>query len=463
MIDCRAFLVDGVNPQHRTAAHVRSSLTSKEIWGWGLYDFANSPFATTILAVIFNRYFAEIIARGDAGVPVSLFGWQVTLPGVTFFTYTVAAGMLIVAAISPVLGAIADYSGSKKKFLAFFCYLGAIFTGLLYFVHAGEYWKGAFVFLVAQVGFAAANVFYNAFLPEISTSRNIGWISGFGFTLGYLGGTLLLAINLVMLRPPAWLGISSPFTPQDCFLSVGIWWAVFAIPTFLWLKERPPIPHGRETRSYLVVGFSRLAETFRRIRNYSELSKFLLAFLIYNDGIQTVIIVAAIFVDVALGMSDTEVVTLFLVIQATAFVGAILLGAISDRLGNKRTVTLTLVLWSAVAVWGYFLGFTGNVNAEVWGLGMVVGLILGGSQSASRALQGQFTPAQNSAEFFAFYGIAGKFSAVLGPLTYGSIYALTQDIRKAILSLLAFFLAGLILLIWVDEKKGAEQARVAIP
>ena len=171
----------------------------RDIWGWGLYDFANSPFATTIMAVIFNRYFVQVLV-GDDGVTLSIFGRSVNVPGVTFFTFTLATSMLIVAVTAPVLGAIADFTGSKKKFLAVFCYMGAGATALLYFAHEGQYWRGAIFFVIAQIGFAAGNVFYNAFLPEISTRDNIGWISGFGFMLGYLGGTLLLGINRM---PPA--------------------------------------------------------------------------------------------------------------------------------------------------------------------------------------------------------------------------------------------------------------------
>jgi len=433
----------------------------REIWGWGLYDFANSPFATTILAVIFNRYFAEVLAGGEEGVVLNLLGRAVRVPGVTFFTYTLAAAMLVVAVLAPILGAIADSAGSKKKFLAFFCYLGVGATAMLYFVNAGQYWRGAIFFVLAQIGFAAANIFYNAFLPEISTPRNIGWISGFGFTLGYISGAAVLAINLAMLSYPQWIGFDSPFTPQDTFLSVAVWWGLFAIPTFLWLRERRPAVALPPGHTYLRDGIARVGKTFRNLRRYRELSKFLVAFLIYNDGIQTTIVVAAIFVDEVLGMSDGAIVGLFLMIQAAAFFGALLMGSISDRIGNKTTVTITLLVWTGVAIWGRFIGFTGNPAYEVFVIGIVVGMVLGGSQSASRALQGTFTPDANAAEFFAFYGIAGKFASVLGPLVYGSVYALI-GIRSAILSLGLFFVIGMVILHTVDEEEGKRQARTAV-
>ena len=438
-----------------------SPVTRREIWGWGLYDFANSPFATSILAVIFNRYFVEQLAGGEEGVVLDILGATVRVPGVTFFTYTLATGMLLVAMLAPFLGAIADSSGSKKRFLAFFCYLGAGATAMLYFANEGQYWRGAIFFLIAQVGFAAGNIFYNAFLPEISTPKNIGWISGFGFTLGYLSGAILLALNLAMLSYPQWLGFAEPFTPQDTFLSVAIWWAVFAVPTFLWLRERRPVTPLPPGKSHLGVGIERVARTFSNIRRYRELTKFLAAFLIYNDGIQTTVVISAIFIDEVLGMSDGRIIGLFLVIQLTAFVGALALGAASNRIGNKRVVELTLVVWTGVAVWGYFIGATGNPEAEIWVMGIVVGLILGGSQSASRAIQGTFTPKANSAEFFAFYGIAGRFSTVMGPVVYGSVYALFGP-RPAILFLAVFFVVGLLILLTVDEQEGMRQAETAV-
>ncbi|MFQ5743929.1 MAG: MFS transporter [Acidobacteriota bacterium] len=434
----------------------------KEIWAWGLYDFANSPFATTIQAVLFSAYFVEVVAGGEAGVPISLGGWQLRVPGFTFYTYSLAAAMFLVAVSAPILGAIADDSGRKKQFLVAFCYLGVAATGMLYFVHRGQYWRGALIFIVANIGFSSANVFYNAFLPEISTPRNIGWISGFGFTLGYLGGSALLAINLVMLAYPGWLGRpGGEFTLQECFLSVAIWWGLFAVPTFLWLRQRRP-PARALGRGHVRAGLARLVETFRHVRGYSELSKFLLSFLIYNDGIQTVIFTAGIFGQRVIGMSAVERALYFLVVQMAAFAGALMLGAITDRVGNKRTVTLTLLMWSFITIWGYFIGAVYDARTEFWIIGVLAGLVLGGSQSASRALQGTFTPEEKSAEFFAFYGISGKIASVLGPLTYGSIFAITGNMRSGILSLVVFFVVGLALLLWVNEEKGIEQAKSTI-
>src|SRR4030042_5090951 len=207
----------------------------REIFGWAMYDFANSAFSTTNLAVIFNQYFATVVAGGERGV--DLFGLR--LHGASFFTFSVSISMAISAIFSPFLGAVADASNSKRRFLMAFCYVGVLFTGLLYFAHAGDYWMGAIFFIIANFGFAGGNVFYNAFLPEISTDQNIGRISGLGWALGYVGGGLLLPINLIILKYPDWIGFPAGyFTVQDFFLSVAFWWLIFSLPPFLLLRER---------------------------------------------------------------------------------------------------------------------------------------------------------------------------------------------------------------------------------
>jgi len=419
-----------------------------------MYDFANSAFATTILAVIFNQYFATVVAGGDKGV--ELFGFR--LHGASFFTFTVSVSMAISAVFSPFLGAVADASGSKKRFLMFFCYAGVLFTGLLYFVHAGDYWMGAVFFIIANIGFAEGNVFYNAFLPKISSVQNIGRISGLGWALGYIGGGLLLAINLIMLKYPEWLGFPvGYFSVQDCFLSVALWWLIFSLPTFLFLKERvqesvPPLE-----KSYFKEGYRRLQHTFRRIKTFRELTKFLVAFLIYNDGIETVIVMASIFGADVLGMETGEIILFFLMIQGIAFFGSLIFGFLADAIGNKRTVMISLGIWSLVVIWAFRLGIVWDPKTEYWILGVLAALVMGGSQAASRSLQGIFTPDANSAEFFAFFGVSGKFASVFGPLIYGILIAITGSVQSGILSVLLFFIAGMALLWTVNEKKGMEE------
>jgi UMF1 family MFS transporter len=426
----------------------------REIFGWAMYDFANSAFATTILAVIFNQYFATVVAGGEKGV--EFFGFR--LHGASFFTFSVALSMAISAVLAPLLGAVADASASKKKFLMVFCYTAVLFTGLLYLVQAGNYWRGAIFFIIANIGFAGGNVYYNAFLPEISNDENIGRISGLGWALGYIGGGALLAINLIMLKYPDGLGFPTGyFTVQDCFLSVAIWWLIFSLPTFLLLKERVQKTLPSFGKSYLAEGYQRLRHTFRRIRTFKELTKFLAAYLIYNDGIETVIIMASIFGAQVLRMETGEIILFFLMIQGVAFFGSILFGFLADAMGNKRAVMISLGIWSLIVVWAYTLGILWDPKTEYWILGVLAGLVMGGSQAASRSLQGIFTPDANSAEFYGFFAVSGKFASVFGPLIYGILVAMTGNVQSGILSVLLFFIVGMAILWTVNEKKGMEE------
>lgn len=430
------------------------SVKKREIFGWAMYDFANSAFATTILAVIFNQYFAKVVAGGERGV--DLFGYH--LHGASFFTFSISLSMAISAVLSPFLGAVADFSGSKKRFLMIFCYTAILFTGLLYFVHAGDYWVGAIFFIVANIGFAGGNVYYNAFLPEISTDQNIGRISGLGWALGYVGGGLLLTINLVMLKYPEWLGLPVEyFTVHDCFLSVALWWLIFSLPAFLLLRERTQKSLLFSGSNYFREGYRRLQQTFSRIKTFRELTKFLLAYLIYNDGIETVIVMASIFGAEVLGMETGEIILFFLMIQGIAFFGSLVFGLLADTIGNKRTVMFSLGIWSFIVIWAFQLGIIWDPKTEYWILGGLAAIVLGGSQAASRSLQGIFTPDANSAEFFGFFAVSGKFASVFGPLIYGILMAITGSVRSGILSVLLFFITGMAILSTVNEKKGMEE------
>ncbi len=419
-----------------------------------MYDFANSAFATTILAVIFNQYFATVVAGGERGV--EFLGFR--LHGASFFTFSVALSMAVTAVLAPFLGAVADASASKKRFLMVFCYIAILFTGLLYFVQAGHYWRGAIFFIVANIGFAGGNVFYNAFLPEISTDQNIGRISGLGWAFGYIGGGALLGINLIMLKYPNWVGFPiGYFTVQDCFLSVAFWWLIFSLPTFLFLKERVQKNLLFPGTSYFSEGYQRLQHTFRRIKTFRELTKFLVAYLIYNDGIETVVVMASIFGAQVLGMETGEIILFFLMIQGIAFFGSLIFGFLADSIGNKKAVVISLGIWSLIVIWAFSLGIIWDPKTEYWILGVLAGIVMGGSQAASRSLQGIFTPDANSAEFFGFFAISGKFASVFGPLIYGILIAITGSVQSGILSVLFFFIVGMAILWTVNEKKGMEE------
>ena len=420
-----------------------------------MYDFANSAFATTISSVVFNVYFTKVIV-GDGGAEI--FGHNI--PASSLWGYTVSLSILLVVFTAPILGAIADFSGTKKRFLFLYCYLGCLFTGLLFFAEEGDYIFAMIFYMLANYCFAGSLGFYNAFLPEISTKENIGRISGFGWAIGFIGGGILLAINLVMIRNPQLLGIPDEdnLPVRFVILSVAIWWAVFSVFTFLLVREKTkgnPLPRGE---NYISIGFKRLVLTLKKIRQHKELFKFLVSFLIYNEGIETVIVMAAIFGSEILGMSQSEIVTLFLLGQIVAFCGSLLLGYLADKYGNKKAIILSLIIWCVLVIWAYFM----KTRFEFWTIGVFIAFILGGSQAVSRSLFGLFTPRENTAEFFGFYALGGKFSSAIGPFTFAFIRHAFDSIRIAIIALIVFFALGLLFLLFVNEKRGIEESRKPI-
>jgi UMF1 family MFS transporter len=434
----------------------------REVLGWSFYDIANSAFATAILAVIFNKYYAGVVAGGDAGTIFSVLGWEIRVPGVSAFNFAVALSMIIVAVTSPLLGAIADYSGLKKRFLLVYCIFGAVFTALLGTVGPGEVLWGGVLFVIALVGFAGGNVFYNAFLPEIAAHEDLGKVSGMGWALGYIGGGLCLLLNLCMLQYPSILGLGEPAPITSVFPVVGIWWLVFSIPMFVWVRERAPRQSKPAGQTYFGIGKRRLVKTFRDIRRFRELWKFLLAYFLFNDGIEMVIIMAAIFGDQVLGMTSGQLILFFLVVQGVAFFGAVGFGYLVDCIGNKLTLIITLLVWTGIVLWAYFIGWLTDPVMEYYVLGVLVGLVMGGSQSAARSMQALFVPVENSAEFFSFFAISGKFASVLGPLLFGLVTLITGSLRLGILVLVVFFIAGMGILMTVNEAKGRQQARVPV-
>lgn len=422
---------------------------TRQILSWALYDFANSAFATTILSVIFNVYFVKVICGN--GVLIG----NTVIPGESFWSYVIAGSMLIVFFLSPILGAIADFSAWKKKFLILFAILGFIFTGLLYFCGEGDYWLAGFLFLIANVGFAGGNVFYNALLHDVSTPETYGRISGFGWAVGYIGGGLLLVLNLLMVQKPHWFLLTQEnYLPvRMTFFSVGLWWAFFSLPIFMWVNEKKSETGSREARkpascfSWLSLGFREVISTLKQIRQNKEIFKYLIAYLIYNDGIETVILMASIFGAKELGMSQNDLILCFLMIQAVAFLGALFFGNLADRIGHKRSISLTLWIYLGVCIWGTVM----QTRMEFWILGAIVGLILGGSQAASRSLLAMIVPSEKSGQYFGFFGLTGKLSTVMGPLVFGLVSQFFS-LRAATGSLAVFFLAGLILLSFVHGK-----------
>ncbi len=394
---------------------------NKNIFGWIFYDFANSSFTTIIVTVVYSVYFKEVVVGGGE-YATALWGWAVSF------------SMVLVALSSPILGAVADYSRSKKKFLFINCYLCVIFTCLLYFVRAGDVLLGMVFFIIANYGFSCGNVFYNAFLPEISNKTNIGKISGFGWGVGYLGGLVSLLLALMLLKIDVRL----------VFPMVGAFFGLLSIVTFVLLKE---VKMPSKRTNYLKTATRRLSHTFGNIRSYKNLLKFLISYLIYNDGIIVVISFASIYGATQFGMSNSQLIFYFILAQLTSMLGAWVFGYVLDKTGAKTTILITLAIWSVVVVWAFFC----RSALEYYGVGLLAGIAIGSSQSSSRVMLARLTPKKRVSEFFGFYSFTGKLTAIFGPVVYGQIAYITGSQRYSILSVLCFFLLGGLILLSVKD------------
>ncbi len=400
----------------------------KSILGWIAYDFANSSFVTVIVTVVYSVYFKSKVVGSDE-LGTALWGRAVSL------------SMLMVAILAPFLGAIADHSNVKKRFMLIFCYLSVVFTGLLYFVGKGDIFSGMLFFIVANFGFNASNVFYNAFLPEIAPRKDMGKISGLGWGFGYVGGLIALLISLPLVK----------FNVRLVFPMIAAFYGLFAIVTFTLLHERRIVV---DRVSYISIGFRRIASTFRNIRQFGDLLRFLVAYLIYNDAIVVVIAFASIYGATRFDMSTQQLIVYFIIAQVTSIVGSILFGYLIDILKARLTITITLAIWIAVVLWAYFC----RTATEYYFVGVLAGIAIGSSQSSSRTMLALLTPHEKKAEFFGFYSLTGRIASVAGPLVYGEIARVTGDQRKAILAVLVFFVVGGVLLQLVNEKRGTELA-----
>ncbi|HSE99061.1 MAG TPA: MFS transporter [Blastocatellia bacterium] len=421
-------------------------VTRKEILGWCMYDVADSAFTTVIVTALYAPYFSKIVV-GDPIQGVFLWG--------------LAAGVseVFVALLAPILGAIADFSGSRKKFLAACAITIIFFTASLYFVGPGMTALGFGLYVIANIGFAGGGVFIDSFLPGISDESNAGRISGTKWMLGYLSGLVATALCL----PLASNIVENP-TPEQLSLArlipvvVAGYYAVAVIPTFLFLRERSvpkPLPPGE---NYIRVGFRQLKHTIKHIRRYSELFKLFIAFLVYNDGVVTVIYFASLYATDTLNFTADEFAVLLILMNVIAAAGAFSFGWIADRIGQKRTIFISLTVWLAAVVLAYF----SYSKESFYVVASLAGIGMGSCQSVSRSLVALFTPKENAAEFFGFLGIAGKAMAFLGPFLFGLISKLAGSQRPAILSIGAFFIVGMILLSLVDERRGKEAARTPL-
>ena len=415
----------------------------REIFGWAMFDFANSGYTTVVLTAVFNSYFIAVVAK-------ELENGSATL----LWTITVAIANAIVLFASPLIGAIADYSCNKKLFLFFSTFFCVLFTALLYFAGPGDIYYAAALIILSSLMFFIGESLIGAFLPEISTPENIGRISGYGWTLGYVGGLLVLGICLLYVNFAREAGDTAEHFVPITMLIVAASFAFSSLPTFILLKERcnttisPP-------KDWFKQGYIRLNNTWQHSHRYQDLFRFLICLFVYHCGINTVIVIAAIYASEVMQFTTQDTIKLILVVNVSAAIGAFVFGWVQDRIGVKKTLSITLYIWILATLIAFFT----TTIAWFWVVANLIGIALGSSQSAGRSLVGLFSPPQHNGEFFGLWGLALRLAAIIGPMSYGMTAFLTQgDHRYALLTTTTFFIMGLYLLSRVDEHRGRQAA-----
>jgi len=421
-----------------TALLTGEKLHRKIINAWCMYDWANSAFATTVMAALLPPYFSNVAAAGLSRVQAS-----------SIWGYSVSISMLLTALMGPILGAIADHTGSKKRFLRSFMGVAVLFTGLLFTIGKGD-WVGAVIFFVlASIGNAGANIFYDSLLPHVARPDEVDQVSTKGYALGYLGGGILLLVNLIWYMKPEWFGFADGgVAVRVSFLSVALWWVIFSLPLFRWVPE-PSSARARARIHPLRAGFEQVAHTFREIRRYRQLFKFLIAFWLYADGIGTIIHMATIY-GAEIGIGTAHLAGALLLTQIVGVPFSFLFGRLARRLGTKRCIFLALAVYALISVGGYFM----TQAWHFWVLAGLVGTVQGGSQGLSRSLFSSMAPKAQSAEFFGFFDISSKFAGITGPFLFGLVGTLVGSSRWSIVSLVVFFIVGALLLSRVKEEQG---------
>jgi MFS transporter, UMF1 family len=497
-----------------TSAKTSLVNNKREIFGWAMFDWAISAFSTTVITVFLGPYLSSITkAAADPSGMVYLLGVPIRYD--SYFTYLISASVLLQVTFLPILGALADYSHLRNRLMQIFSTLGAVATILLFFVTPGLHWLGGLLFITANLAFGAAMVFYNSYLPNIASEDQRDRVSAYAWAMGYLGGGLLLVINLVIYLFAGKLGLSEALVARISLASAGVWWLGFSFITFARLREQHVTQRLPPGDNYLTIGFKQLAHLigistttvttmmlmplaipvlfllrapiviallpalgpiavlgtfiYKKSKTLPEAMKYLVAYLLYNDGIQTVIAVSAIFAAVELGMSSTNLIMVILMIQFVAFFGALGFARLARRLGTKNSILLSLVIWSACVVYAAIgmkstavvLGIEQR-QLEFWFLGFVIALVMGGSQALSRSLFAQMIPRNQEAEFYSFYEISERGTSWMGTFLFGLVNQLTGSLRLGIVSVIVFFLLGLVLLPLVNVPRAKEQGQQAI-
>ncbi|MEK6735835.1 MAG: MFS transporter [Pseudomonadota bacterium] len=420
-------------------------VTRRERFAWCMYDFANSGYTTVILTAVFNAYFVGVVAAENGNGHATLL-WTIAI--------AIANGLVLLSA--PLLGAIADYSGTKKRLLIITTLGCVLFTALLSLVGPGDIVLAITLVVLATFMFASGENLIAAFLPEISPPETMGRLSGYGWALGYIGGLLSLILCLAYVTYAEQQGLDATHYVPVSMLIVAALFGLAALPTLLWLHERAMPTTTTRYPHLLHAGFTRLRTTLHHARLHTDLFRFLTSLVFYYSGIHIVIVLAAVYAQEVMGFKTQDTLILIMVVNITAAIGAFLFGHLQDKIGSKRCIALTLLIWSAAIICAYMA----DSEPLFWLAANLIGIALGGAQSAGRAMVGQFTPSGRQGEFFGLWGFATKLAAIIGPLTYGGmIYVFEGDHRIAILSTLVFFVVGLLLLATVNEARGQNMAK----
>ncbi len=437
----------------------------KEIFGWAMYDWANSAFSTTIGTVFLGPYVASLArtaAEAAGTTTVSFLGIPVAPDSFLPYCISFSVGMQVL--FLPILGAIADYSHMRKRMMQIFATIGALATILMFLITGGLWWLGGVLFITANLAFGAAMVFYNSYLPDIASEDERDRVSSYGWAMGYMGGGILLALNLAFFTFSEDLGVPGDLAVRINLASAGIWWLGFSFLTWSRLRSRRAARQLPAGETYVSIGFKQLLKTFSEVKHFPETLKFLLAYFLYNDGIQTVIAVASTFaaaplIQGGLELEQSTLIAVILMIQFVAFFGALFWGKLAGWIGAKQSVVVSLVIWAGVVIYAYG-GLKGpSATAQFFILGVFIALVMGGSQAISRSLFAQMIPNGKEAEFFSFYEISERGTSWIGPLVFGLANQIFGNLRIAILSLIFFFIMGLILLPFVNVSKAIADAK----